>query len=115
MPIEPTERIKHAFEAFRHLATLSAGAIVLQVGFLEKLFPQPKYKAFVAISIVAFTASIMSSLVSQWGLMYYLGHGSVERTPKQVGCAVLSMWGFFGIGLITAVSFALINLFTLHP
>ena len=110
MPIDSGEHFKHSFEYLRHLTTLSAGAIVLQVGFLERLFPDPKYKALVAISIVSFTASIMASVVSQWGLLSFLGHRSVEKGTK-TGCSVILIFVCFVIGVLTAVVFALINLF----
>jgi hypothetical protein len=82
----------------RHVTTLSAGAIALQIGFLEKLFPNPKYKALVAVSIIAFTASILSSVISQWGLLSFLGHKSLEKGTK-TGCFVILMWLGFIIGL----------------
>jgi uncharacterized membrane protein len=110
MPIDSSEHLKHSFEYLRHLTALSAGAIVLQVGFLEKLFPDPKYKALVAISIVSFTGAIVSSVITQWGLLSFLGHKSVEKGLK-TGCFVILMWLGFLVGLLTAVSFALINLF----
>src|SRR5438132_3482750 len=98
MPIDSDEHFKHSFEYLRHLTTLSAGAIVLQVGFVERLSPDPKYKALVAISIVSFTASIMASVISQWGLLSFLGHRSVERAPRLAvlhsHIRVFRYWGF---------------------
>ncbi len=105
-----SEHFKHSFKYLRHLTTLSAGAIVLQVGFLEKLFPAPQYKALVAVSVVAFTGSILSSVVTQWALLSYLADGSVKHDTK-AGCLVILMWMGFLVGLVTAVAFALINLF----
>ena len=79
MTIPPTEHFKHSFEYLRHLATLSAGAIALQIGFVEKLFPHPKFRALVAVSIIAFTGCILSSIATQWGLLGFIGRHSREQ------------------------------------
>ena len=110
MPNGFYEHAKQSFDYLRHMNTLSAGAIALQVGFLEKLFPHPKYKALVAVSVIAFTASILCSIITQWGLLSYLGHKNPEKTDY-AGCSVLLLWVTFAVGLLTAVAFALINLF----
>jgi hypothetical protein len=104
------EHLKHSFEYLRHLTILAAGAIVLQVGFLEKLFPNPRYKGLVAASIIAFTLTILASVLTQWGLLSYMGHKDAEKASK-TGCYMILLWAFFVIGVLTAVSFALINLF----
>jgi hypothetical protein len=111
MPIDSSEHFKHSFEYLRHVTSLAAGAIVLQVGFLEKLFPNPKYKALVAISIISFTVTILASIVTQWGLLSFLGHRNVEKGSNTAGCSIILLWASFVIGILTAVSFALINLF----
>lgn len=105
-----SEHMKHSFEYLRHLTSLAAGAIVLQVGFLEKIFPSPKYKALVAISIISFTATILASIITQWGLLSFLSHKDRDKGTKY-GCFVILMWASFIVGTLTAVSFALINLF----
>jgi hypothetical protein len=85
----------------------------LQVSFLEKLFPYPKYIALVAISIISFTLSILMSVATQWGLLSFIGYGSRsnERVAEWSGCSVILMWWGFIVGLLSAVAFALINLF----
>jgi hypothetical protein len=110
MPIEPSEHLKHSFEYLRHITTLSAGAIVLQIGFVEKLFPYPKWRALVAISIISFTASILSSVLTQWKLLSFLGYKSTQGSTA-AGCFVILMWLGFIVGIVSAVTFALINLF----
>lgn len=108
------EHIKLSLEYCRHLTALSAGAIVLQVGFLERLFPHPRFKALVAISILAFTGTILASLLAQWFLLRFVGADSpleAQRDGNIAGGATAFMWVCFSVGLLTAVLFALINLF----
>ena len=52
----------------------------------------------------------MASVISQWGLLSFLGHRSVEKGTK-TGCSVILIFVCFVIGVLTAVVFALINLF----
>jgi hypothetical protein len=110
MPMDSSEHFKHSFEYLRHLTSLAAGAIVLQVGFLEKLFPNPKYKGLVAFSVISFTLTILASVLTQWGLLSFLSHKDPDKSTKY-GCSVIVMWASFILGTLTAVSFALINLF----
>ena len=98
------------FSYIRHLTTLSAGAIVLQIGFLEKLFPHPQWKKLVAVSIVSFTISIVSGLFTQWYLMGMKNLGVTESRLNRGGFFMLLLRWSFGIGLISAVIFSLKNL-----
>jgi hypothetical protein len=86
----------------------------LQVGFLERLFPHPRFKGLVAISILAFTGSILASLLTQWALLSFVGRSDLvgaQRDGEIAGLATALMWVCFSVGLLTAVLFALINLF----
>jgi hypothetical protein len=94
----------------RHLTTLSAGAIVLQIGFLEKLFPHPQWKKLVVVSILSFTVSIVSGLFTQWYLMEMKNLGVTDRTLQRGGCFVMLLRWSFGVGLVSAVVFSLKNL-----
>ena len=59
------EHKRQTFAYLRHLNTLSSGAIILQIGFLEKVFPHPEWKFLIAISLTSFVASIIASVISQ--------------------------------------------------
>jgi hypothetical protein len=115
MPLNSAEHFKHSFEYLRHITSLSAGAVALQIGFTEKLFPYPKFRALVAISIISFTGSILCSVFTQWGLLGFIGRQSRgqinEPADDRTGVFTILMWAGFILGLVAAVLFALINLF----
>ena len=101
------------FSFLRHLSSLSAGGIVLQIGFIEKVFPHPQWKAWIAVSIISFTASIVFSVVSQWSMLGIMNVGPTEGFMNVGGFAVVLMWITFVFGLIVAVAVSLKNLFQL--
>ena len=95
----------------KHVTGLSAGAIVLQIGFVEKLIPYPKIRLLLAVSLISFTVAIVSSTAVQWYLLE-----SVRSEGKDVlwpGVLAVLMGLCFILGLVTAVVFALINLFSI--
>jgi hypothetical protein len=100
-------------EYVRHISTLSAGAIALQVGFLEKVFPHPQWKPLIAVSIISFTISIGSALRVHWFILESKVGGLTVEAVIQGGRFVRLMSWSFGIGLIVAVVFSLRNLFAL--
>ncbi|HEV7744814.1 MAG TPA: hypothetical protein VGO56_07445 [Pyrinomonadaceae bacterium] len=102
-----------SFSFLRYVGTLSSGAIALQIGFLERVFPHPKWKALVAISIILFTAAIIGAVVSQWALLGMVNVAPTESRRTWGGCFMVVMWASFVLGLTLAVVFSLINLFTL--
>lgn len=111
--MDDDSRSGHAFSFLRHLTTLSAGAIALQIGFLEKVFPHPQWKGLFAASIILFTASVVFSIISQWFLLGLMNVGITETRKTLGGLAIISMWLCFIFGLLTAVVFSLKNLSTL--
>lgn len=104
---------KPGFSFLRHVSTLSAGAITLQIGFLEKIFPHPKWKALIAVSIISFTASIISAVVGQWAMLGIINVGPTEGHKNLGGCSVVLMWATFILGLLSGVVFSLVNMFRL--
>ncbi len=111
------EYAKNVVEFIKHLTTLSTGAIVLQIAFLEKVFPHPHWKAFIAVSLLSFTLSIVASGVAYTTLLP-AGRSRWLFGPITTG----EMVGLFGIwvsllgvllGILNLVIFALKNLFTL--
>jgi hypothetical protein len=100
----------HSF--LRYIGTLSTSAIVLQIGFLEKVFPHPKWKALLAISICGFTAAVVFAVFGEWSLLG-LKNARTEGMATFGGCAVILMWVAFLVGLLSGVILALKNLFQL--
>jgi hypothetical protein len=70
-PIEPTEYVarckafeeslKLRYDGFKHLTTLSTGAILINVALLEKLFTTPKWKILVGAAFLSFLISVVLS------------------------------------------------------
>jgi hypothetical protein len=48
----------------KHVNGLSTGAIVLVTVFLEKIFPQPRFRAYIAVALIAFLVSVISGIVA---------------------------------------------------
>lgn len=57
-----TESIKLQFDLYKHLTTLSTGAILLLAAFLEKLFKEPHGKWLVGVSMGCFLLSTVGSV-----------------------------------------------------
>jgi hypothetical protein len=96
----------------RHISSLSAGAIALQIGFLERVFPHPKWKALIAVSLVAFTVSIVSAVISDLAIL------ATTEEPSNAwqmigGFFVIAMGASFLVGLLAAVLFSLTNMLLL--
>jgi len=60
-----SEKSERGFSFVRQVITFSAGAIALQIGFLEKIFPHPKWKGLIAVSVGSFTLAIVSAVISE--------------------------------------------------
>ena len=108
------EYAKTYFEYLRHLTTLATGSIVLEIAFLDKAFPHPKWKAIAALSLIAFTSSVVGSVILYtMGLRHSIGEWTGD-VAQSVGCWTLFItWGGFLLGIISLTVFALRNLFAL--
>src|ERR1051325_4243312 len=109
------EYAKVYFDYLKHLSTLSTGSIVLEIAFLDKAFSHPQWKAFAAISLVAFTLSVVGSVVLYTlGLNHSIGKFKGEGA-QVVGCwSLMVTWGGFLIGIMSLTIFALRNLLALQ-
>ena len=100
------------------LTTLSTGSIALEIAFLEKLFVHPKWKVFIAFSLLSFAVSIVTSLICYVILVSLSSYAITpikEAAARQnVAFIVLTMAiaGFL-IGVCTTIVFVLRNLFVL--
>lgn len=114
-----TEFSRNLVEYLKHLTTLATGSIVLQIGFVEKVFPHPKWKGFIVVSILSLTASIVTSVIAYTVIVIESGNPERQRPlgqgrPEMLGMgAVVGSWVGFLLGIIAMVVFALRNLFTI--
>lgn len=102
------------FDFVKHLNTLVTGSIILEVSFLEKIFPHPQWRLFAALSLAFFTVCVIASL-----LLYSLTVTAAGRplvTPKddRIGRLLLRLIlvGFL-VGITSLTVFGMKNLLAL--
>lgn len=120
-PLTPEQRherdlasYQYEQEFYRHVATLSTGAIVILTTFLEKLAANVHSRGSAKMAIVAFAVSVISAVAAH-GLSVL----DVSRHPtSELGCTstllkVLIVFGLLGgflAGILSLVLFAVGNL-----
>jgi hypothetical protein len=102
------------FDYLKHLSTLSTGSIVLEIAFLDKAFSHPHWKAFAVISLVAFTVSVVGSVILYTlGLNHSIGQFKGEGA-QVVGCwSLMVTWAGFLGGITALTIFAIRNILAL--
>lgn len=112
------ERYKLLAEYYKHLTTLSTGSIVLLAAFLtaflKQLPAQPEWKFFVALALVSFIVSCISSSLFAHSLTVYEFPGSRNETSTWIaassGLSILLSWISLLVGISALLAFALKNL-----
>jgi hypothetical protein len=110
--------VKNIFDYLRHLSTLSTGSVILLVTLVEKVFPHPRWKASLVVSLLSFTLSIIGSVAAH---TMFLGVGAEgapeewkgERAGYLAATGMVATWSGFLLGIIAFITFALKNLLTL--
>lgn len=102
----------------KHVTNLSTGAVVLQIAFLERVFPHPKWKAVIVISLASFGVSIIAATFSQ-AMVISLSGENPHLYEAGLKVATLGMrtmivsWIGFLAGVIATMVFVLKNLFSI--
>ena len=103
---------KLLFDLMKHLTTLSTGSIVLLVVFVEKLFPNPSFKWLIVVVLSSLILSTINSLLAMFVIVGNVKiRGSRNGFKQNIG--VGAFWaaaGFFLLGLIVLVVFAILNI-----
>ena len=105
----------HAYEQdlFKHVASLSTGAVVILVTFLEKLRGVPHWRPLIGVSLGAFGLSVLA-LVG----MQLLSVNNVSKEPDAelstrgvIGFLLIVIAGFggFAVGLTCLILFGIKN------
>ena len=111
------ELSKMSFESMKHLTTLSTGAIVLMVTFLEKLFSSNReWTALIGAALISFVLSIVTSasaLVQINNLLtsVFTLHADMHWRDKFRMWTNVVAFTSFVIGIILLVIFAFKNLY----
>jgi hypothetical protein len=112
------KEIELSYDFIKHLTTISAGSILLIIGFLEKLFPVPQWKLFVIISLVAFALTILACMNAARLLAFnfakFARKSQDNLTASLVTQFAISLWvapSLFALGVWSMMIFAFKNLF----
>jgi hypothetical protein len=107
------EHNKIVVDYLKHLTTLSTGAIILQIAFLEKLFAHPKWKALIVISLLSFAVAVIASVIAYTAVIS-TKFRDWEGKPLFFGClSIYATWVSFLLGITSLTAFAIRNLLTL--
>ena len=104
------EAAKLEYDAFKHLTTLSSGAVVVIAALMDKAFPGAAWKWLAGASAVAFLVSCFFSVI----MMLYAAYTAENADPKN-GLSVIVVVAFataaicFLGGVAALASFILIN------
>ena len=100
-------------DTYKHLTTLSTGAILLLATFLEKFFQQPEWKFLIGIAFVSLIISTVASVAAMFLISHDVSSGENSLLGGLVvsSITILLSCGGFLLGLITFVMFALKNFF----
>jgi hypothetical protein len=107
------ESLKLYYDVYKHLTTLSTGAIVILVALLEKVFVNPKWRALVVAAFCFFLLTILGSLQTMMVCAHDVRYGSSARNELLVfrlWTALLCLLCFV-LGVLSLVVFATKNLY----
>ena|ERR1043165_3005906 len=100
-------------EYLKHLTTLSTGTIVLQIAFLEKLFPHPRWKALIVVSLMSLSVSVLGSVAAYTMLLGQTPTELSERQTEILAGLMVSVWAGFLLGILILGVFGVKNLLLL--
>jgi hypothetical protein len=98
------------YASYKHLTTLSTGAILILIALLEKLFARPQWKILIGIALVSFILSILMSVL----MMFILAEAVADMSPhggKMEGRLSAFAIGCFLLGITSFVIFAIKNFY----
>lgn len=117
-PIPPpakTEDLKLLTEFAKHLTTMSTGALLILIAFLEKVFVTPKWRLFAVLALLNFGLAIVLSARAYSGLSRFHLRKDYKRRLKWEWEAILKLrktaWAMFSFGIFSLLIFAIRNLF----
>jgi hypothetical protein len=94
----------------KHVTTLSTGSLVLEIGFLEKAFPNPQWKSLAALSLISFVLSIVASVRVYAGILNSRSRRVNPAETKVLKSGSYLSWMGFLLGIILLSLFGLKNL-----
>ncbi len=119
------------YDFYKHLTTISSGAIVIIVAFVKQCL-QTEQKIAIVSAIIFFLLSIVAALLAMLNvgvqsqdisnLSVRLGLGATEKETEEHRNKIDSQWDaidllqrlvsiFFGLGMLAAITFFIISIF----
>lgn len=103
------EGFKLQYDFYKHLTTLSTASILLLVTFIEKIFPQPKWKMLVGVSFILLLISILASLVCMMTIAgFVINKNAVKQSYYHFYSIVACIATFLG-GITSLIIFTMLN------
>jgi hypothetical protein len=103
------------FEYLKSLTTVSTGAILVLVAFLEKIFQHPECKISVGISLVCFMITIILCSISQASIIEKASEKENIQWRNKIQNVTVTLFLLallsFVVGMISLVIFGLKNLY----
>jgi hypothetical protein len=101
-------------DLYKHIATLSTGAIVILIAFLEKIATNPYWRPLVSVSLAAFAVSLVAVVWMQLLSVLHVSRHPDERpsTAVRFGRIAILACGFGGflVGIAALMLFGIKNL-----
>jgi|SRR6188474_2874706 len=100
-------------DTYKHLTTLSTGAILILATLLEKFFQHPEWKFLIGITLVSLIVSTIASVAAMFSISYDVSSGTDSNESSLVfsGITIVLSCGGFLLGIIAFVIFTLKNFF----
>lgn len=105
------ESWKLGFESYKHLTTLSAGAIVLLAGFLEQLLRNPYWSFMVPATFILFWLSVLFSVLSMNRLDELVAYVDDKKRARQARIFTNLAWVFFVLAILGVAICAITNFY----
>jgi hypothetical protein len=105
------EANKLLHDSYKHLTTLSTGAILILATFLEKFFQNPKWKFLIGITFVSFVISTVASVIAMFGISDDIEGDNLFSDLIARSIIILSSMSFL-LGILSLVVFSLKNFFS---
>lgn len=108
------EAQKLVFDGFKHVTTISTGAILILVAFLEKVFTTPKWKLLIAVSFAGFIISTVCAVICMHITAFDMRSYGEEDSVSNSIVATVALVGTissFLIAISSLVIFSLRNFF----
>lgn len=104
------EGAKLFYDALKHTTTLSTGAVIILITFLEKLFSNPYWRVLVPIALGSFFVSVVTSVIGMVYIADYVSHyekkGNYYLDSRTMGNIFISVALFcFSFGILNSYNF----------